>query len=101
MYVYVTHARRPHDGPVYYFNDTILDDGNTETLKDHIVRVVNETMPSAVDVILTGAQATTEGGVAQLRRLRRDLRVVGCDLHLNGVAGPLRETLGAAGLPID
>jgi ABC-type transporter Mla MlaB component len=99
MYVYVARSPRPYEGPVYYFADPVLDQDNTEILKDRIVRVVNETMPPAVYVDLSNACTATECGVAQLRRLRRDLRVVGCDLHLHGVAESIRDLLDAAKLP--
>jgi hypothetical protein len=99
MYVYVAKSPRPYEGPVYYFTDPVIDQDNTEILKDRIVRLVNETMPPAVYVNLSSAWSATECGVAQLRRLRRDLRVVGCDLHLHGVAQSICDILDAARLP--
>jgi len=101
MYVYVAKSSRPYEGPVYHFSDPVLGHDNTEILKERIVRVVNETMPAAVHVDLSSACAATECGVAQLRRLRRDLSVVGCHLQLHGAAESIRDILDAAKLPVE
>jgi anti-anti-sigma regulatory factor len=98
MCIYINRSQCPLDLPVYCFSDAVLDLDNTEAFKDRIVRVVNETMPAAVDIDLTKACSATESGIAQLRRLRRDLHVVGCDLHLHCVAENVRATIDASGL---